>query len=70
MKNENKKQFGFEWQIDELVVKAFKVKSVVSNEGRREIESFSNLLSDTLSRLKVKTPNPLLHSLFSLSSKF
>ncbi|KAJ4718032.1 UDP-N-acetylglucosamine pyrophosphorylase [Melia azedarach] len=37
-------------QIDELVVQAFKVKT--SKEGRKEVDSFSNVLSDMLSTLK------------------
>ncbi|CAL1378280.1 unnamed protein product [Linum trigynum] len=38
-------------QIDELVARAFKLKSN-GEEGRREIESFSHFLSDTLSSFK------------------
>lgn len=42
-----------EWQIDELVVQAFRLKTA-SKEGRKEIKSFSLVLSDMLSSLKVK----------------
>ncbi|PNX81117.1 hypothetical protein L195_g037132, partial [Trifolium pratense] len=40
------------YQIDELVVKALEVNKSVRKEGKREIESFSNLLSEMLSSLK------------------
>ncbi|WJX91964.1 hypothetical protein P8452_73675 [Trifolium repens] len=44
------------YQIDELVVKAIEVNKSVSKEGKTEIESFSNLLSEMLSRLKPWAP--------------
>jgi hypothetical protein len=40
------------WQIDELVVQTFKLKST-GKEGRKEIESFTHFLSEMLSSLKV-----------------
>ena len=40
------------WQVDELVVQAFKLKST-SKQGRIEIESFTHFLSEMLSSLKV-----------------
>lgn len=40
------------WQIDELVVQAFKLKAT-SKHGRKEIESFTHFLSEMLSSLKV-----------------
>lgn len=43
------------WQIDELVVQALKLEGT-SKEGRKEIESFSNVLFDTLVSLKVSLP--------------
>ncbi|KAJ9179252.1 hypothetical protein P3X46_011062 [Hevea brasiliensis] len=42
-------------QIDELVAQAFKMKAS-SKQGRREIESFSHVLSDMLSSLKTWAP--------------
>ncbi|MED6158612.1 hypothetical protein PIB30_034344 [Stylosanthes scabra] len=42
-------------QVDELVVQAFKVKNI-SNEGRKEIKSFSDFLSDVHSSLKPWVP--------------
>ncbi|PNY05527.1 hypothetical protein L195_g001979 [Trifolium pratense] len=44
------------YQIDELVVKALEVNKSVRKEGKREIESFSNLLSEMLSSLKPWAP--------------
>ncbi|KAK8524883.1 hypothetical protein V6N13_015880 [Hibiscus sabdariffa] len=41
-------------QIDELVVQAFKLKA--TEQGRKEIESFMNVISDMLSSLKPWTP--------------
>ncbi|XP_031255739.1 uncharacterized protein LOC116113718 [Pistacia vera] len=42
-------------QIDELVVQAFKVKTM-SKEGKKEIESFTHVLSDMSSTLKPWVP--------------
>ncbi|CAN1160883.1 hypothetical protein LINPERHAP2_LOCUS23609 [Linum perenne] len=39
-------------QIDDLVARAFKLKSSAGEDGQREIESFSHFLSDTLSSIK------------------
>ncbi|GMI77970.1 hypothetical protein like AT4G12540 [Hibiscus trionum] len=41
-------------QIDELVVQAFKLKA--TEQGRKEIESFTNVISDMLSSLKPWVP--------------
>lgn len=53
-------------QIDELVVKALEVKKSVSKEGKSDVESFSILLSEMLSRLKPWGPK-LQSSLSSTS---
>ncbi|XP_023527508.1 uncharacterized protein LOC111790716 [Cucurbita pepo subsp. pepo] len=42
-------------QIDELVVKAFELKKI-DEQGRKEIESFTHVLSDMLSSLKPWVP--------------
>ncbi|KAF5726855.1 hypothetical protein HS088_TW22G00539 [Tripterygium wilfordii] len=52
-------------QIDELVVQAFKLKGT-SKERRKEIESFSNVMSDMLSSLKPWVPR--FRKLFSSPS--
>lgn len=41
-----------DWQIDELVVKALELKEI-DKQGRKEIESFTHVLSDMQSSLKV-----------------
>ena len=50
------------WQVDELVVQAFKLKST-SKQGRIEIESFTHFLSEMLSSLKV---NPIFYHYITL----
>ena len=47
------------WQVDELVVQAFKLKST-SKQGRIEIESFTHFLSEMLSSLKVNPTVPTI----------
>lgn len=56
-------------QVDEVIVQAIEVNyknnKTISKEGKTQIESFSRVLSDMLSSLKVKPyPNPILHSFF------
>lgn len=45
---------ALEFQIDELVVKATKLKTM-SKQGKREVESFRSVLSNMHSSLKVLT---------------
>lgn len=41
----------WKWQIDELVAQAFTIKA--TEHGTKEIETFTNVISEMLSSLKV-----------------